>query len=432
MTTGESIRTVDQLISTITAPVHDRRPLLRELRTKLPARLIVRALGQAEGSLEKRLLADMAASRKLLSAVPDLLSLLDDVDPDVRSTVADALSHVLSSRDASTTLLSDATSSLIERIEREEDDSLREGLVIALGAARWEPTRAFLIELSEGAGYAAEAAKWALEQHDWRGSSFASGQASNGGERSSFVLDTSLIVRQLSITTQMESIQKAIAKSLDFEGLQSAVAHSLSLPMSDFVEAINAAILPSIAWQASFAQYLTETSKATSLLSESTSSFAEHLEQLVAPLKEFSVLVGPWGSGKSESLYRLMSSLSHSHSELSFGAARALNAVSGNSIDVVRMHGTINNAIEIVLDKALLPAENVITTLNYDALLLHELLEETVSSHEAKGNSAQDKFAAYSLSRLIFDSLTDGAVDGPSKSGLALFSNRVATEALAA
>jgi HEAT repeat protein len=124
------------VIAMLTGEVPDRRPALKVL-SKVAVPTIVAAIKSADSSSVRGVLCDVLGFRHAAGAVPVLIEMLDDLDPSVRSSAADALAKI---RDPA------AGPALQRQFKYEVSSPVRSMLAAALGAVGHAPSIPLLIK----------------------------------------------------------------------------------------------------------------------------------------------------------------------------------------------------------------------------------------------------------------------------------------------
>lgn len=123
----------EDIIKLLEAPTTDRRPIKHYLKRKAPIRILIEALKKSKMPRTKRILCDILGSRQAKSAIPILISCLNDHDWEVRNDAAEALANIRSSK---------AGEALLQHLI---NDPLP-AYAGALGAIGYYPAIPFLIE----------------------------------------------------------------------------------------------------------------------------------------------------------------------------------------------------------------------------------------------------------------------------------------------
>ena len=88
----------EEVIQLLEAPTTDRRPIKHYLKRKAPITILIEALEKSKMPRTKRILCDILGSRHAKSAIPILISCLNDRDWEVRNDAAEALANIRSSK----------------------------------------------------------------------------------------------------------------------------------------------------------------------------------------------------------------------------------------------------------------------------------------------------------------------------------------------
>ncbi len=88
----------EDVIQLLEAPTADRRPIKHYLMRKALITILIEALAKSKMPRTKRILCDVLGSRHAKSAIPILISCLNDHDWEVRNDAAEALANIRSSK----------------------------------------------------------------------------------------------------------------------------------------------------------------------------------------------------------------------------------------------------------------------------------------------------------------------------------------------
>lgn len=133
-----SILDSENIIRLLETPTDDRRSLMNNLKKVASTEQLILALESKPASrLTRQLLCDLLGYRGEAAAVSTLIRLLDDVEPQVRGSAAEALDKI---GDPS------AGSELLEQFKKEDDEGTRRAFAIALGAVGFRLAIPVLIE----------------------------------------------------------------------------------------------------------------------------------------------------------------------------------------------------------------------------------------------------------------------------------------------
>jgi hypothetical protein len=159
-------RAAKLILALLEQPTDDRRPLVNRLRREASVNDLTQAVRFAKKPLTKQILIDILGNRHAKSAVPALIEALSDEDEKVRFAAADAIGKVyLSDHSQRQKLRLEAGEALHHAFQNERSSGVKEMLVSALGALRYEPAlpeiRAALDDPDIGLQ---EAARWSIDR----------------------------------------------------------------------------------------------------------------------------------------------------------------------------------------------------------------------------------------------------------------------------
>jgi HEAT repeat protein len=143
-----------EIIRLLEAPVDNRIPIKRQVYRDASIKEIIIALKESTLELTRMILCDILGERRAKTAIPDLLSCLDDQSPRVRSAAADALSKIGDAR---------AGELLMNYVIKEADIEVRRMYMVALGAVGYRYAIPVLIKaLSDIDSSIRGSAAWSL------------------------------------------------------------------------------------------------------------------------------------------------------------------------------------------------------------------------------------------------------------------------------
>lgn len=126
---GEIVKQLDE-------PLDDRRPVVNHIEHAAAAQDLISALTAATNPVTRQILADILGRRHEETAVPALIKALDDPAIGVRASAADALGKIGSP---------EAGEAVWRRLQREPEESVRQMLILALGATGYRAAIPFLL-----------------------------------------------------------------------------------------------------------------------------------------------------------------------------------------------------------------------------------------------------------------------------------------------
>jgi HEAT repeat protein len=145
---------VQRIIQLLEEPTTDRRPVVDRLEVEASRDELIKALEMSTAPLTRQIICDMLGRRHEAAAVPRLLEALNDISPKVRGAAADALAKVGSEGSGV---------QIMKRLNVEQDNGVRQMLVLAIGSVRYRPAVPYLVELLRDADPAIRGcAAWSL------------------------------------------------------------------------------------------------------------------------------------------------------------------------------------------------------------------------------------------------------------------------------